>query len=81
MHHQTLQYTKDTKSNTHKIYTCLNLQNSKNGQKYTRTIVHQFHSMFYTFTSDKQFTNELINSNDDNNSAKELKIFPASITL
>ena len=28
-HHQILQYTKDTKSNTHNIYTCLSLQNSK----------------------------------------------------
>ena len=60
MHRQTLQYTKGTKSNTHNIYTCLSLQNFKNGQKYTRTIVHQFRSMFYTFTSDQQFTNEQI---------------------
>ena len=29
MHHQILQYTKDTKSNTHNIYTCLSLRNSK----------------------------------------------------
>ena len=28
-HHQILKYTKDTKSNTHNIYTCLSLQNSK----------------------------------------------------
>ena len=29
MHHQILQYTKDTKSNSHNIYTCLSLHNSK----------------------------------------------------
>ena len=29
MHHQILQYTMDTNSNTHNIYTCLSLQNSK----------------------------------------------------
>ena len=32
----------------------------QNGQKYIRTIVHQFCSMFYTLTSDQQFTNEQI---------------------
>ena len=35
--------------------------------------------MYYNFISDKQFTNEqifeLVNSNDDSNSSKELKNF------
>ena len=38
------------------------LMTLQNVQKYTRTIVHQFCSMFYTFTSDQQFTNEQIQS-------------------
>ena len=41
--------------------------------------------MYYNFISDKQFTNEqifeLVNSNDDSNSSKELKKFPSTMTL
>ena len=51
MHHQILQYTKDTKSNTHNIYTCLSLQNSKMikntlGQEYTNFVLHLFRLFF-----------------------------------
>ena len=41
--------------------------------------------MFRYFTSDYQFTSwkfyTLVNSNDDNNSSKELKCFPTTMTL